>query len=79
MQTKDKPAKEGGSVSKGVNLQDSIIDDVGGHVSNEFLDDYCCINEYDVGPYLQKFTRKQVLLNNIKIDIVDAAISFIKE
>ena len=79
MQAKDNPTKEGGSVSKGVNLQDSIIDDVGGYVSNQFLDDYCCINGYDIGPYIQKFTRKLVLLNNIKIGIIDEVVSCIKE
>ena len=48
-------------------------------MSNEFLEDYCCINDYNVGPYIQKITRQQVLFNNIKIDIVDEVISCIRE
>ena len=45
----------------------------------EFLQDYCCINKYLLGPCIQVFTRKPILLNNIKIDVVNEVISFIKE
>ena len=53
-----KNANEDRSVSKSIHFQDSMIDDVGRHVNNEFLEDYCCINQYNVGPYIQKLTRK---------------------
>ena len=45
LQTRYKPTNKDGTVSKSINLQDSIIDDVGGHVTNDFLKDYCCIND----------------------------------
>ena len=54
---------------KVVNLQDSIVHDVGVHVNEDDLQDYCCINNFTVGQYIQGFSRKQVILNNTKIDI----------
>ena len=48
-------------------------------MNDEFLQDYCCINKYLLGPYIQVFTRKIGLLNTIKLDIVDKIISCIKE
>ena len=54
----EKTTNEGSSVSKGVNLQDININNVGGYVNKEFLEDYCCINQSNIGPYIQKFTRK---------------------
>ena len=75
--SKKKTTKGDGSVFKCVNLQDSIIDDVGGHVNNEFLQYYCCIKNYDLSP--SKIHKKIYFTTNIKIDIVDEVISCIKE
>ena len=38
--------KEGGSVLKYVTLQDNIVHDVGGHINDENLQDYCCTNNF---------------------------------
>ena len=48
-------------------------------MNDEFLQDYCCINKYLLGSYIQKFTRKLVLLNTIEVDIFDEVIRRIKE
>ena len=48
-------------------------------MKGKFLQDYCCIKKYLLGPYIQVFRRNPVLLNNIQIDIVHEVISCIKE
>ena len=64
--SKNKPTNGDVSVFSCVNLQHSIIDDVGGYVTDEFLQDYCCINEYLLGPYIQKLTKKTCFTKQYK-------------
>ena len=48
-------------------------------MNKEFLQDYCCINNYHLGPYIQELARKPVILNNIKVNIVHEVIRCIRE
>ena len=71
--------KESVSILKDVNRQDSTVHDVGGYVNADDLQDYCWINNFTVGGYIQGFSRKSVVLNKTEIDFVNAVVSCIEE
>ena len=75
----ENPPKDGDTVQKCVNLQDNIINNVSGHVNDDNLEHYCCINNHNLDQYVQAFTRQPVVLDSTKIDIFHEVISFIKE